>query len=167
MRGGEYRSIDYFIENRLFFLILLNDYIVDHVFKIWAHLFYEHSPSILDIDFKVPNLYITQENLSIQTTITSLSRLTNGKFFKGINIILAPICAKDHYYLAVINFITNEGYVIELIAIRVYKEEKRKYMLRALALVLICQHLKIPNLDFNVATSFHIANLKLKSYFSP
>ena len=48
-----------------------------------------------------------------------------------------------------------------------YEEEKRTCMLRALALVLICQQLKIPNLDFNVPTSFNIDNFKLKPCFIP
>ena len=167
-RGGEYWSIDYFVQNQLYFHSLLNDYVVDHVLKIWAHLFNKHSPSILCMNSKVPNLFITQDNVSIQTTITSLSRLTNGKFFKGINMFLVPICDKLHYYLVVINFTKNEGYVIDgLNCDQAYEEEKRTYMLRALALVLICQQLKIPNLDFNVPTSFNIDTFKLKSCFIP
>ena len=96
----------------------------------------------------VLNLFITQENVSIQTTITSLSRLTNGKFFKGICMFLASICAYLHFYLVVINYTKNEGYVIDgLNCDQAYEEEKRTYMLKALALGLICQQLKIPNLN--------------------
>ena len=73
MRGGEYWSIDYFVENQLYFYSLLNDFVVDHGLKIWAHLFNKHSPSILCMNSKISNLFITQENMSIQTTITSLS----------------------------------------------------------------------------------------------
>ena len=168
MRGGEYWSIDYFVKNQLYFHTLLNDYVMDHILKIWAHLFHQHSPSILCMNSKVPNLFITQENVSIQTTITSLSRLTNGKFFKGINMFLAPICANNHYYLVVINLTRNEGYVIDgLNEDQAYEEEKKTYMLRALALVLICQQLQIPNLDFNVPASFNIDKFKLKSCFIP
>ena len=168
MRGGEYRSIDYFVKNQLQFHTLLDDYVVDHVLKIGAHLFYQHSPSILYINSKVPNQFITQDNVSIQTTITSLSRLTNGKFFICINMFLAPICAQGHYYLVVINFTKNEGYVIDgLNRDQAYEEEKRSYMLRALGLVLICQKLKIPNFDFNVLASFNINNFKLKSCLIP
>ena len=101
---------------------------MDHILKIWAHLFYQHSLSILCINSKVPNLFITQENVSIQTTITSLSRLTNGKFFKGINMFLAPICAHGHYYLVVINFTRNEGYIIDgLYEDQTYEEEKKTH----------------------------------------
>ena len=147
---------------------LLNDYVMDHVLKIWAHLFYKYSPSILCMNSKVPNLFITQKNVSIQTTITPLSRLTNEKFFKGINMFLAPICINFHYYLVVLNFTRNEGYIIDgLNYDQPYEEEKKTYMLRALALVLICQQLKIPNLDFNVPASFNIDNFKLKSCFIP
>ena len=80
MRGGDYWSIDYFVKNQLYFHSLLNDYVVDYVvdyvLKIWAHLFYQHSPSILCMNSKVTYLFITQDNVSIQTTITSLSRPT-------------------------------------------------------------------------------------------
>ena len=76
MRGGEYWSIDNFVHNQLYFQTLLIDYVVDHVLKIWNHLFHEHSPSILCMNSKVPNLFITQDNVSIQTSIASLSRLT-------------------------------------------------------------------------------------------
>ena len=40
-------------------------------------------------------------------------------------------------------------------------------MQRALALVLICQTLKIPKFEFNVQTSFNFDNFKLKSSFIP
>ena len=104
MKGGEYWSIDYFVQNQGYFHNLLNDYVMDHILKIWAHLFYQHSPSILCMNFKVPNLFITQDNVSIQTTIISLSRLSKGKIFKGgINIFLTPTCANLHYYIVAIN----------------------------------------------------------------
>ena len=74
-------------------------------------------------------------------------------------MFLAPICANNHYYLVVINFTRNEGYVIDgLNGDQAYEEEKKTYMLRALALVLICQQLKIPNLDFNVPAPFNVFN---------
>ena len=67
-----------------------------------------------------------------------------------------------------INFTKNEGYVIDgMNRDKAYEEEKRTHILRALALVLICQQLKIPNFDFNVLTLFHIDNFKLKSCFIP
>ena len=60
------------------------------------------------------------------------------------------------------------GYVInERNCDQAYEKVKRTYMLRTLALVLICQQLKISNLDFNVPTSFNIDNFKLKSCFIP
>ena len=168
MRGGEFWSIDYFVKNQLFFHSLLHDYVVDHILKIWAHLFYQYSPSILCMNSKVPNLFITQDNVSIQTTFTSLSRLRNGKFFKDINMFLAPICTHHHYNLVVMNFTKNEGYIIDgFDGDQAYEEENKTYIQRALALVLICQRLKIPNFYFNVPTSLNIDNFKLKSYFIP
>ena len=102
MRGGEYWSIDHFVENQLYFNSLLNDYVVDHVLKIWDYQFYQHSLSILCMNSKVPNLFITQENVSIQTTITSLSRLTNGNSSKVLicfllqYVLILPYC--DNLY---------------------------------------------------------------------
>ena len=40
-------------------------------------------------------------------------------------------------------------------------------MKRALALLLICQQLKIPNFEFNVPTAFNIQTFKLKACFIP
>ena len=83
-------------------------------------------------------------------------------------MILVPICANDHYYLVVINFTKNEGYVIYgLNRDQAYEEEKRTYMQRAQAIVLICQKLKILNFDFNVPTSLNVNKFKLKSCFIP
>ena len=62
---------------------------------------------------KVPNLLITNTNVMIKSTITSLYRLTNGTFFKDINVFLIPICADNHYYLIVINIAKMNGYVID------------------------------------------------------
>ena len=53
MKGGEYWNINYFFKNQLYFHTLLNDYVVEHVLKIWDHLFYQHSPSILCMNPKV------------------------------------------------------------------------------------------------------------------
>ena len=47
MKGGEYWSIDYFVQNQGYFHNLLNDYVMDHILKIWDHIFHQHSPSIL------------------------------------------------------------------------------------------------------------------------
>ena len=67
-----------------------------------------------------------------------------------------------------INLTNNDGYVIDgLNCDQTYEDEKRTHIQRALALVLICQRLKIPNFDFNVPTSFNIDNFKLKSCFIP
>ena len=61
-------------------------------------------------DFDDSNWYnCTQDIMNIQSTITSLSRLTNGKFFKGINMFFTLICAHSHYYPSVITFIKYEG----------------------------------------------------------
>ena len=66
-------------------------------------------------------------------------------------MFLVLICAHTYYYLVVIKLAKNEGYVIdELNDNQAYEEEKKTYMLRALALVLICQQLQIPNFNFNV-----------------
>ena len=155
MKGGEYWNIDYLVKNQLYFYTLFNDYV--------ARLFYQHSQSILCMNTKLPNRFITQDNVSIQTTITFPSRRMSGKFFKGINVFLAPIYAHVRHYLVVINFAKNEGYFIDgLNRDHAYEEGKRTYMLRALALVLISQKRKIPNLDFNVLTSFNIDNFKSK-----
>ena len=49
-------------------------------------------------------------------------------------MFLAPVCAHAHYYLVVINFTKNEDYVIDgSNSDQAYEEEKRTYMLRALA----------------------------------
>ena len=64
-------------------------------------------------EFKVLNLFMTKDTVSIQTTITSLHRLTKGKLFKGIDMFLCPICDGNHYYLLVINLAKNEGYIID------------------------------------------------------
>ena len=123
---------------------------MDHVLKMWAHLFHEQFPSILCMNSKVLNLFITQDNMSIHTVITHLSRLSNEKFFKGINMFLAPICAHHHYCFVVINLTKNEGYVIDgLNRDQIFRDVKRTYMQRALALVFIYQKLKIPNFDLN------------------
>ena len=108
---------------------------------------------------KVPNLFLTQDNMSIQTIITSLSRLTNEKLFKDINMFLALIYVHGHYYLVVINLTKNEGHLIDALnRDQAYEDKKRSYMQRVLALVLIYQRPKIPNIDFNIATSFNIVN---------
>ena len=65
MRGREYWKIDSFFKTQLFFHTLLNNYVVDHVLKSWAHLFYQYSPSIFYMNSKVPNLFIPQDNVSI------------------------------------------------------------------------------------------------------
>ena len=65
-------------------------------------------------------------------------------------------------YLVAINFTRNEGYIIDgLNGDQAYEEENKTCMLRASTLVLICQQLQIPNLDFNVPESFNIDKFKL------
>ena len=87
---------------------------------------------------------------------------------EGINMFLALICDNLHFYVVVINFTKNEGYVIDgLNCNQAYEDERRTYMQIALALVLICQQLKIPNFDFNVPTPFNTDTFKLKPCFIP
>ena len=141
--GVEHWDFASLSDNHSYFHNLLNDYIVDHMLKIWDHLFHKHSPSILCMNSKVPNLFMTKDTVSIQTTITSLHRLSKGKLFKGIDMFLCPICDGNHYYLLVINLAKNEGYVIDgNNCDQAYTNEKRTYMQRALALLLLCQELK-------------------------
>ena len=92
MRGGEYWSIDYFVENQLYIYSLLNDF---------GSRPQTMGSSILSA-FSINSLHELQNsksinyNVSIQAIITSLSSLTNGKFFIGINMFLAPICVHGH-----------------------------------------------------------------------
>ena len=56
-----------------------------------------------------------------------------------------------------INFTKDEDYVIdELNRDQAYEGAKRTYIQRVLALVLICQRLKIPNFNFNETTITHL-----------
>ena len=155
--GVEHWDFASLSDNHSYFHNLLNDYIVDHMLKIWDHLFHEHSPSILCMNSTVPNLFMTKDTVSIQTTITSLHRLTKGKLFKGIDMFLYPICDGHHYYLRVINLAKIEGYVIDgNDCDQAYINEKLTCIQRALALLLLCQELKIPDFNFNVPSSFNL-----------
>ena len=111
--GIQYWEYSDLKESHFFIHKLLNDHDVDHILKIWNHLFHKHSPSILCMSSQVPNLFITEDTVNIQSTIASLHKLTKGMFFKGIDIFLCPICQYEHYYLVIINLAKNEGYVID------------------------------------------------------
>ena len=148
----------------------ISDYIVDHVLQIWHHLFHEISPEILCMNSMVPNLFVTTDKTAIKSAINSIRRLTNDKLFEGIDMFLVPICHGMHYYLCVINLAKNEGYVIDGMNFDgCYRSNKKEYMQRALALIILCQKLdnKITEFKSNIPTTFGLKDFKLKSCFVP
>ena len=65
------------------------------------------------MNLMVPSLFVTSDVASITSVVNSIHRLTNGLLFKGINMILMPICNHGHYFLCVIDLAKNEGYIID------------------------------------------------------
>ena len=107
------------------FHLKINDYIMDSVLKVWQYLFQEIAPEILCLSSLVPNLFLNKE-VSMKSVVNSLHCLTNGQYFKGIEMFLVPICEGDHYYLCVINIAKNEAYVIDgFNEDQYYKKEKK------------------------------------------
>ena len=148
----------------------ISDYIMDHVLQIWHHLFHAISPEILCMNSMVPNLFVTTNNTAIKSAVNSIHRLTNGKLFEGIDMFLVPICNNSHYFLCVINLAKNEGYVIDgLNGDGCYRETKKEYMQRALALIILCQKLDntIPEFEANIPKSFGLKGFRLKACFVP
>ena len=87
---------------------------------------------------------------------------------KFIDIFFIPIYTDNHHYVIVINLAKNKGYVIDrLNQDQAYAKNNEIYMKRALALLLICQQLKIPNFVFHVPISFNIQTFKFKTCFIP
>jgi len=149
---------------------MLNDHVVDHILKIWNHLFHKHSPSILCMNSIVPNLFMTGQTVSIKSTILSLHKLTEGMFFKGIDMFLCPICQGIHYYLVIINLAKNEGYVIDGLNRNKEDEDKERkltYIHRALTLLHLCQEINIKGYNFNMPSKFNLQTFKLKECVIP
>ena len=76
-------------------------------------IFVQRTPDILCMKSMVPNLFETTNNTAIKSAVNSIRRLTNDKSFEGIDMLLVPIYHIRHYWLCVINFAKNDGYVID------------------------------------------------------
>ena len=91
---------------------------MDDVLCAWQHLFQEITPDILCMRTLVPNLFLNSQRdiileVSMKSVVDTLYQSTNGKYFKGIDMFLVPICEDKHYFLCTINMAKNEVYMTD------------------------------------------------------
>ena len=75
---------------------------MDGVLGVWQDLFQEVAPDVLCLSSLVQNLFLNKGR-SMKSVVNSLHWLTNGKYFKEINMFLVPKCEYKHYYSCVTN----------------------------------------------------------------
>ena len=79
---------------------------------------------MLCMNSMVPSLFITTNVTAIKSVVNSISRLTNGELFEGINMFLVLIYDNKHYYLCVMNLAKNEGNKIDGFNMDTYWQER-------------------------------------------
>ena len=99
------------------FGVYIKNYIMDWVLCVWQVFFQKIAPDNLYTRSLVQNLCLyyqqnKKQEASLKLIVNILHRLTNGKYFKGVDLFLGPIWTKAQYLLYIINIARNKAYVI-------------------------------------------------------